>query len=63
MAKKKVLLLGNPKLYEKSSMVEFTELKKFKPVIKNLHDTLIAFRKKYKAGRAIAAPQIGVIKE
>ncbi len=28
----------------------------------DLHDTLLGFRKQYRAGRAIAAPKIGVMK-
>jgi peptide deformylase len=31
------------------------------PVIQDLHDTLLDFRARYGAGRAIAAPQIGVM--
>lgn len=57
---KRILLLGDPQLYEKSVPVQqgedLTQLKQ------DLHDTLMAFRKKYHAGRAIAAPQIGVQK-
>jgi peptide deformylase len=58
----KVLKLGNPKLYEVSEEVERHELPELKPVIKELHDILMEFRAKYNAGRAIAAPQIGVLK-
>lgn len=59
---KEILKLGNPKLYEMSSPVERTELSQLKPLIQDLHDTLIAFRNQYHAGRAIAAPQIGIQK-
>lgn len=59
---KEILKLGNPKLYEISSPVERNELSKLTPVIQDLHDTLIAFRNQYHAGRAIAAPQIGIQK-
>lgn len=59
---KEILKLGNPKLYEISSPVERTELSQLAPVIHDLHDTLIAFRNQYHAGRAIAAPQIGIQK-
>lgn len=59
---REILLLGNPKLYEVSAPVEKSELSQLAPVIADLHDTLMAFRKKYNAGRAIAAPQIGVQK-
>ena len=57
-----ILLLGNPKLYEKSRPVGFEELNDLKPVVDNLHDTMMDFRKRYNRGRAIAAPQIGVMK-
>lgn len=59
---KKILLLGNPKLYEISVSVEKDELSQLVAVIQDMHDTLIAFREKYHAGRAIAAPQIGIQK-
>lgn len=59
---KEILKLGNPKLYEVSSPVERTELSQLLPIIEDLHDTLIAFRNHYHAGRAIAAPQIGIQK-
>lgn len=62
MTIKKILLLGNPKLYEKSLPVKKAELSKIKKIIKDLHDTLFDFRKKYNAGRAISAPQINVFK-
>jgi len=57
-----ILLLGNPKLYEVSEEIERNELEPLLEVIEDLHDTLMAFRKKYGAGRAIAAPQIGIQK-
>ncbi len=59
---KEILKLGNPKLYEVSSPVERTELSQLLPIIEDLHDTLIAFRNHYHAGRAIATPQIGIQK-
>ena len=59
---REVLLLGNPRLYEVSQMVRRDELDALKKVVDDLHDTLIDFKKKYGAGRAIAAPQIGVMK-
>jgi len=59
---REVLLLGNPRLYEVSQMVRQDELDALKMVVDDLHDTLIDFKKKYGAGRAIAAPQIGVMK-
>ena len=62
MAVREVLLLGNPKLYEISEPVKRDELKAIADVIPDLHDTLMDFKKKYGTGRAIAAPQIGVMK-
>ena len=59
---REVLLLGNPKLYEVSQMVKQDELDTLNEVVDDLHATLIDFREKYGAGRAIAAPQIGVMK-
>ncbi len=57
-----ILLLGNPELYKKSVEVRQEELPELKAVIEDLHDTLIDYRRRYGAGRAIAAPQIGVKK-
>ena len=59
---KDILLLGNPKLYEISQPVKQSELAGLKDVVSDLHDSLIDFKKRYGAGRAIAAPQIGVMK-
>ncbi|MHA9737602.1 peptide deformylase [uncultured Robinsoniella sp.] len=55
---KKILLLGEEKLYQKSDLVEKGE--DFTETISDLHDTLMDFKSRYQAGRAIAAPQIGV---
>ncbi len=62
MSLDKVLRLGDPRLYEVSSEVSKGELDSLKPSIKILHNALMEFREIYKAGRAIAAPQIGVLK-
>lgn len=59
---KEILLLGNSKLYQKSSIIEKKEMDSIKEVVVDLHDTLMNFRKKYGVGRAIAAPQIGIFK-
>lgn len=58
----KILLLGNPVLYQVSTAVTEEDYPKLPKIVEDLHDTLVAFRKKYGAGRAIAAPQIGVQK-
>ena len=57
-----ILLLGNPQLYEVSKPVLKEELFTVQSVIQDLHETMMEFRRKYGAGRAIAAPQIGVMK-
>jgi len=62
MAVKEIFQLGNPRLYEVSSEVKKQELDDIKLIIGDLHDTLLDFRNKYNAGRAMAAPQIGVMK-
>ncbi len=62
MTIKKVLLLGNPRLYTVSDPVRKDELADMRSVVADLHDTLMDFRQTYGAGRAIAAPQIGVMK-
>jgi peptide deformylase len=62
MLTNKVLKLGNPKLHEVSIPVKKNELTELEPVIKDLHEIMMDFRVKYNAGRAIAAPQIGVLK-
>ena len=53
MSLDKLLLLGDPLLHKQSVRLEFSELKELKPLVEILHETLMAFRKKYGAGRAI----------
>lgn len=62
MPVKEILLIGNPVLREKSEDVhEFnTELINN---INDLKDTLIDFQKRKNIGRAIAAPQIGILQK
>jgi len=57
-----ILPLGDPRLYEVSRPVGHDEVGSLTPVIHDLHDILFEFRARYNAGRAIAAPQIGVMK-
>ncbi len=61
MPVREVLLLGDPTLYEISDPVNREDLPHIAAVVTDLHDTLMAFRARYRAGRAIAAPQIGVM--
>ncbi|HSO88393.1 MAG TPA: peptide deformylase [Draconibacterium sp.] len=57
-----ILLLGNPLLYEKSEIVEKHEIIELLPKFDLMFETVLDFRNKYGAGRAIAAPQIGLLK-
>lgn len=60
MAVREILLLGDPRLYERAAPVAAEERTAMRDVVRDLHDTLMDFRARYGAGRAIAAPQIGV---
>jgi peptide deformylase len=62
MAVREILLLGNPMLYQVCEPVAPDELEEIGPVVIDLRDTLLGFRERWGAGRAIAAPQIGVMK-
>ena len=62
MAVREILLLGNPKLYQVCEPVSRDEVEGLAPVVADLRDTLLDFRVRWGAGRAIAAPQIGVMK-
>jgi peptide deformylase len=62
MALSDILLLGNPLLWEQAEPVKKAELKQLLPKIDLMFETVVDFRKKYGAGRAIAAPQIGLLK-
>jgi peptide deformylase len=62
MAVRDILLLGNPLLNQRSEPVQKAELSAARAVGRDLHDTLTDFRARRGWGRAIAAPQIGVLK-
>jgi peptide deformylase len=62
MAVRDILLLGNPKLYETSKPIRKHELDQIAGIVKDLHDTLMDFKKRHGVGRAIAVPQIGIMK-
>jgi peptide deformylase len=62
MTVRKILLLGNPKLYERCRPVESSEISDLRSIVSDLHDTLLDFRSRFGAGRAIAAPQIDVMR-
>lgn len=57
-----ILLLGDQRLYQPSSEVTPVELPSLLSTIDDLHDLVLQYRKKYGSGRAIAAPQTGVMK-
>ena len=59
---RELLKLGNPQLYEISDEITRDELPQVKQWVEDLHDTLMDYRKTYGAGRAVAAPQIGIRK-
>lgn len=57
-----VLLLGDPRLYQRCEPVQAHEIPSLQPVVEGMANIVLEFRAKYKAGRAIAAPQVGVLK-
>ncbi len=59
MAKREILLLGNPVLHEQCSKVTDFTSDEIRSVIADLRDTLLDFRARKGFGRGIAAPQIG----
>ncbi len=59
---REVLQLGNPQLYEDCEPISQSEVHSLTQTVEDLHDTLGDFRRQYGAGRAIAAPQIGLKK-
>ncbi|MGD2247753.1 MAG: peptide deformylase [Candidatus Methanofastidiosia archaeon] len=63
MPVKEILLLGNPALYTVCTKIKKEELPHISTVVQDLHDTLLHFRDIHNTGRAIAAPQIGVMKQ
>ena len=59
---RKILLLGDPRLYEVCTQVTPEEFSALQSAVTDLQDTLLDFRARTGFGRAIAAPQIGVMK-
>ncbi len=62
MTLKDILLLGDPRLYQVCEPVSKEEVAGLQTVVDDLADLVLQFRSRYGAGRAIAAPQIGVMK-
>lgn len=59
MPVKEILLLGNPILRERCSLVKNVRTPEITETVTNLRDTLFDFRARMGFGRGIAAPQIG----
>lgn len=59
---KDLLLLGDPRLYRVSEPVLQSELPLVKEWVKDLNNVMMEIREKYNFGRAIAAPQLGIMK-
>lgn len=59
---REILKLGNKELYEVSEKITEKDSNDLETWIRDLHDTLIDYRETYGAGRAVAAPQIGIKK-
>ena len=57
-----ILLLGDPALHTVCDPVQEEEVAAIREVVGDLRDTLLDYRARHGAGRAIAAPQIGVAK-
>jgi peptide deformylase len=57
-----LLLLGNPRLYETCAPVLKTELPLVSGWVADLDNAMKEIRLKYNFGRAIAAPQLGIMK-
>jgi peptide deformylase len=62
MADKEILQLGNPILWQKSGEVGDARASETQDIIRDLSDTLAAFRDKTGYGRGISAPQIGMLR-
>ena len=62
MALSEIKLLGDPVLYQECARVEKEELAGLQDTIDQMARLVLEFRERYGAGRAIAAPQVGVLK-
>lgn len=57
-----LLLLGDPRLYQVCEPVLPKELPNVKDWVADLHNVMQQIRERYHFGRAIAAPQLGIMK-
>lgn len=62
MAARRILLLGEAKLWRRCAPVKGIAAPETRRAVRDLRDTLADFRKKNGFGRGIAAPQVGVLK-
>jgi peptide deformylase len=63
MAVRRILLLGDRKLWQKCGPVRGIAAPAVRKAVRDLRDTLADFRKRNGFGRGIAAPQIGILKK
>lgn len=61
MANSEILQLGNPLLWRVSAPVDDPMSSQIGQLIRDLNDTLVAYRESTGYGRGIAAPQIGML--
>lgn len=57
-----ILLLGDERLYQQCEPLAPSDSALVSKIVRDLHHALVEFRAKYRAGRAIAAPQLGYMK-
>jgi peptide deformylase len=57
-----LLMLGDERLYQTSTPVLKTELQFVQDWVADMHNVMEQIRNKYHFGRAIAAPQLGIMK-
>ncbi|MBU1822244.1 MAG: peptide deformylase [Bacteroidetes bacterium] len=57
-----IVLLGDERLYQKCIPLTPTDDVLIEQMIRDMHNTILEFRARYQAGRAIAAPQLGYMK-
>lgn len=58
-----ILLLGDTRLYQVSESITQRELPEIKGWVEDLDNVMNEIRKKFNFGRAIAAPQLGIMKK
>ena len=59
---KDIILLGDPRLYEACEPLTRSDLPHLPDWVQSMHEVMEAIRAEYNFGRAIAAPQLGIMK-